>query len=501
MSVNGNIMTLTRWIFIGVTGVGALCCQAEVHWPQFRGPNGQGVAGIGNPPVHFNTSSNVMWGTPIPPGHSSPCIWERRIFLTTFQGGKLHTQAHDRFTGARLWQTGAPSDRIEKTQPFHGPASPTPLACSNLVISYFGSFGILCYDHDGKELWRKPLPTPKNQYGTASSPFLYRDWVMLTLDSDDKNSKMIAMRTQDGGVVWETARPDFTANWSTPMLWQHDGREDLVVLGSRRLMAYDPNTGKERWSLEGFSPETIGVPACGEGLLFVSAANRTGGHTDKYEGILWSQALDLDKNEDEQIQRSEVPQDFPWLMRPGLPTDNPGYAAGSLASRFTSIDTDKDEAVTENEWEAYARQWGSRFAPSLKAIRPGPGGELTASEVVWQLRRGIPEIPSPLYYRGKLYLVRDGGILQCVHPTTGRVLYEGRVGASGTFCASPVAANGRIYLASHPGTIVVLDASTDSLTVLARNELKEKIWATPALVENTIYVRTEKHLFAFSTRE
>jgi outer membrane protein assembly factor BamB len=101
--------------------------------------------------------------------------------------------------------------------------------------------------------------------------------------------------------------------------------------------------------------------------------------------------------------------------------------------------------------------------------------------------------------RNKLYLVRDGGIIQCVAPATGDVLYDGRVGASGAYCASPVAAGGRIYLASHPGTVVVLDASTDAVTVLARNELSERIWATPALVENTIYVRTEKHLFAFST--
>jgi outer membrane protein assembly factor BamB len=264
------------------------------------------------------------------------------------------------------------------------------------------------------------------------------------------------------------------------------------------LIAYEPNTGKERWWVEGFSPETIGVPVCGDGLLFVSAANRTGGHTDKYQGILWSQVLELDRNGDKQIQRSEVPQDFPWLMRPGLLTDNPGYAAGSLTSRFASIDTDKDGVLTEVEWEAHARQWGARFAPTLKAIRPGPGGDLTSSHVAWQLRRGIPEIPSPLYYRSRLYLVRDGGGIQCVQPATGEVLYDDRVGASGTYCASPVAASGRIYLASHPGTVVVLDATTVALKVLARNELKEKIWATPALVEGTIYVRTEQHLYAFS---
>lgn len=490
---------IARWLLVGMASATTWVSQAQPHWPQFRGPNGQGVLDTAAPPVHFHAASNLVWSAGLPPGHSSPCIWGERIFLTAFMGGKLQTHAYDRLSGKPLWQQEVPAAQIEKTQPFNNPASPTPVADAERVVVYFGSYGLICYDHVGKELWRKPLPALKNQYGTASSPLLYRDSVILLLDSDDKNSQILALRVQTGEVAWKAVRASFTANWSTPMLWEHGAESDLVVLGSRRLVAYEPHTGKERWSVEGFSPETIGVPVCGEGLLFVSAANRTGGHTDKYQGILWSRVVELDKNGDNQIQRSEVPPDFPWLMRPGLPADNPGYAAGSLASRFASIDTDKDGVLTEAEWEAYARQWGARFAPSLKAIRPGPSGDITASHVVWQLRRGIPEIPSPLYYRNKLYLVRDGGIIQCVRPATGDVLYDGRVGASGAYCASPVGAGGRIYLASHPGTVVVLDAGTDSLTVLARNELSEKIWATPALVENTIYVRTEKHLYAFSS--
>ncbi len=185
-------------------------------------------------------------------------------------------------------------------------------------------------------------------------------------------------------------------------------------------------------------------------------------------------------------------------MRPGLPKENPGYAAGSLVSRFTSIDTDKDGTLTEQEWEAYARQWGARFAPALKAIRPGARGDLTSTHVAWQLRRGIPEIPSPLYYRGRLYLVRDGGMVECIRPGTGEVLYEERLGVPGVYCASPVAAAGRIYTASYSGAIVVMDGASESLSVLAKNELGENIWATPALVEDTLYVRTARHLHAFA---
>ena len=493
-----NIVTFVKRSLVGISSLAAVGCSAQPCWPQFRGPNSQGVVETAHPPVHFNATTNIVWRTVLPPGHSSPCIWGQRIFLTSFEEGKLETHAYDRATGIRLWQQVAPAEKIEKVQPFNSPASSTPVANAERVVVYFGSYGVLGYDHDGKERWRQALPTLKNQYGTASSPALYRDWVVLVLDSDDKNSKLVALRIQDGAIAWQTDRPLFAANWSTPMIWDHDRQQDLVVLGSKRLMAYDPDSGKERWWVDGFSPETIGVPAFGDGLLFVSAANRTGGHTDKYQGIRWDQALELDKNNDQKIQRSEVPADYLWIMRPDYPTNNPGYAAGTLLSRFNGIDSDKDGALSEAEWAAYALQWGTRFAPSLKAIRPGATGDLTQSHVAWQLHRGIPEIPSPLFYRGRLYVVRDGGVVQCIRAASGEVIYEERVGASGGYCASPVAASGRIYLASHPGTIAVLDGTTEKLNVLARNELRERIWATPALVENTIYVRTEQHLYAFS---
>lgn len=187
------------------------------YWPQFRGPNSQGVTESAHPPLDFSATSNVVWNTAVPPGYSSLCIWGRRIFLTSFEEGKLETRAYDRATGKRLWQQPAPVEQIEKVQPINSPASSTPVANAERVCGYFGSYGALCYVHNGKELWRKPLPTPKNQYGNASSPALYREWVVLVLDSDDKDSKLIALQIQDGAIAWQTDRPLFSANWSPPM--------------------------------------------------------------------------------------------------------------------------------------------------------------------------------------------------------------------------------------------------------------------------------------------
>ena len=151
--------------------------------------------------------------------------------------------------------------------------------------------------------------------------------------------------------------------------------------------------------------------------------------------------------------------------------------------------------------ESLCRPMG-RSIRALAESDPARGSRRsTQSHVAWQLRRGIPEIPSPLCSRGRLYLVRDGGLVQCVRPGTGEVIHEDRLGVGGSYCAPPLAASGRIYLVSHAGTVVVLDGTSDRLQMLATNLLGGKIWATPALAENTLYVRTEKHLYAFSARQ
>ena len=115
---------------------------------------------------------------------------------------------------------------------------------------------------------------------------------------------------------------------------------------------------------------------------------------------------------------------------------------------------------------------------------------------MWQQSRGVPEVPTPLVYDGRIYVVRNGGIVHCRDPSDGGQLFRGRLGAIGGYYASPVAADGKIYFDSERGVVTVL-ASGDRLDVLARNKLGEPIMATPALVDGKIYVRTDVHLYAF----
>jgi outer membrane protein assembly factor BamB len=131
------------------------------------------------------------------------------------------------------------------------------------------------------------------------------------------------------------------------------------------------------------------------------------------------------------------------------------------------------------------------------AVRPGTEGEVSQSNIVWSERRGVPGVPSPLYYNGRLYTVQNGGIVFCRAAKTGELVYSGRLGALGYYYSSPVAADNKVYIASEEGVVSVLDTG-DVLKVLAANKLDGGILATPAIVDGSIYVRTETHLYAFS---
>jgi outer membrane protein assembly factor BamB len=161
-------------------------------------------------------------------------------------------------------------------------------------------------------------------------------------------------------------------------------------------------------------------------------------------------------------------------------------------------DGNKDGLVTKGEWDATLAFLRSN-EDNVQAIRPGGSGDSSSSHVAWKASRGISEMPSPLFYRGRLYFVRNGGMVTSYTPDSGRVVLDRqRLGTLGQYVASPIAADGRIYAASETGTIVVFRAG-DTLEVVARNDLGESITATPAIADHKLYVRTANHLWAFGS--
>ena len=480
-------------------------------WNQFRGPNGSGVAVGCRPPIQIGPEV-LVWKRSIPSGLSAPVIWDDLIFLTGMDAGRLVTIGINRVDGSEAWRVPAPEVRIEKVHKANHPAAPTPLVDADRLYVYFGSYGLLCYDHAGKELWRRAIPTPRTLYGVATSPVAHGKNLILILD-DDRNlpdsklsrSKLAAFRKEDGAVVWETERPLQRSSWSTPTVFRYEGGEDLVVLGAGRVCGYDPRTGAEKWFATGFSRETIAVPVAGKEEVYVSSAQLGGGADDKVDPEpFWAAVLRFDQNGDGKLARDEITEQFTWILRPELPLGHPGFGIPlprqpderrkRQEGIFGWVDADKDGFWTKEEYAGHLA--GRKGRPLLMAIRPGGTGNVTESHVSWELNRSIPEVPSPIYYENRIYLARNGGTLAAVDAASGKPLYRGRLAGRGGYSASPVAASGRLYLLSDDGVISVV-RSGGEFELVHHHELSEPASVTPAIDVDTLYVRGEKHLWAF----
>jgi len=194
-------------------------------------------------------------------------------------------------------------------------------------------------------------------------------------------------------------------------------------------------------------------------------------------------------------------------MRPDLTRDNPGYGLGGAAGNKDTLDRvmelldkDKSGGISEAEWGEGMPRFTSRLEPTLLAVHPGATKDARPSHVAWEIHHGIPEVPSLLYCRGRLYLMRDGGLLTCLDASSGKELFRERIGAGGQYLASPIAAGDKVLVASVPGIVTVIQAD-DKLKILTRRDFGEKIFATPAIAENRIYLRTLGHLYALGERD
>lgn len=476
--------------------------QEKINWNQFRGPNGQGIAKDAHIPVNFSPESNILWKTAIGPGQSSPVIWDDRIFLTEYESTnemKLTTLSIDRTDGRILWRQVVQAETKQNRHPMNSPVSATPTADEKHVYVYFPTYGLICYDHVGNRVWHRNIDTPKNHFGTATSPILHDDNVILLLDGNDGTSRLLAVNRDSGNTAWQQPRSLFRAGWSTPMIWRNGDTEELIVLGFKRLTSYKPSTGEEIWWAGGFSPETMGVPVTGEGLLFTSAAAMAGRGDDKWDAPRTWKAITerFDRNNDNQIERGEMTEGFTIPLRLDLPTDNPGWGVPTSNMEWIMgfFDKDKNRIIDQDEWLKTMSSFSMDSQPTLLAICPGATGDARKSHVVWEIHQGLPETPSILYTQGKLYLLRDGGQLTCLEAATGKELFREKIGASGQYVASPIVAGDKLVVASVSGTVTVLQVD-DKLNILAKNNFKEKIFATPAIAENKIYLRTTENLYA-----
>ncbi len=452
---------------------------AAADWTQFRGPNGAGISGSKGLPEHFDLQKNVVWKTPLPPGHSSPVFSNDRIFVTAVENERLFTICMDRVSGKVLWRREAPRERRESFQPTNGPASPSPVTDGSNVYVFFGDFGLLSYGPDGNERWRLPMGPFNNANGHGSSPILADGKLVLICDQDT-GSYLLALDPASGHVLWKTMRPEYTRGYATPAVYRpKTGPAELIVPGSFEVASYLLETGEKLWWVRGMAWQLKSVPVIDRDRIFVNGWEIGGdeqqhGKIPDFAKIL----AEYDKDHDGKLSAAEMPAGFPY-------------------DKFIESDLDHDGHIDQREWEFY--QTRNSAENNVVAIRAGGRGDVTKSHVLWRYRKALPNTASPLLYQGVLYLLRDG-ILTSLNPENGEVYKQARLtGALGFYWASPVAADGRIFVVSEEGKIVVLRADAN-WEILAISNLDEDTFATPAILDGRIYVRTREALYCFAKK-
>lgn len=420
--------------------------------------------------------STQQWRVPLASGHSTPCVSGDAIFLTTFEDKHLATVALDRRTGQQRWKQVAPTTRIELYHSTSSPAAATPACDGERVYLFFGSYGLLCYDLTGKLVWSREMGPFQDEFGAASSPILVDGKVIVSADHD-QDSFVMALDAATGETIWKTDRPSFTRSYATPVAFTVGGRRQIIVAGALQLAAYDADDGKKLWWVNGLARIVNTTPAQALGFLYVATWS-PGGDTDSRVSMEpWPQAAKkLDANGDGKLSREEV--------------NDP-----EVLDRFFRIDLNQDKTLEESEWTKYARVF-ELAQNTLLAIQPGGSGDQTEKAVVWEYRKGLPYVPSPLVYRGVLYMVKAGGIFTALDAQSGRLLKQLRLPSNEGYYASPVAGDGKIYLAGEPGVLTVVSAGPKAAVISSR-DFAERTMATPVIADGQIYVRTEKALYCF----
>ena len=473
------------WALVaGWCGSVALAADAPLVWPQFRGPNGSGVAADDQkPPVQVGPDKNVKWKVPVPSGLSSPIVAGDKLVLTAFENDKLYTIAYDRATGQEAWRAGAPAKSIEPFyKPDGSPAASTPVTDGQRIIAYFGSCGLVCYDLAGKELWKFELPVAGSagDFGTGTSPIL-ADGKVIVVRDEVQNSRIIAVDATTGKPAWETKRRS-VSSYCTPVAWETPAGKQIAAAGHAQMCGYDLATGEEKWSLSGLPSGCCSSPVVADGTLYFAGWS-PGGPDSDFQMPAFDEILkDGDTDKDAKISKAEADKTM-------------------LKNFFDSTNMNKDSHVSRDEWDNLLK-YMSEGKNSAFALKAGGQGDVTESSVLWKQTKGLPYIASAILYRGQYVMVKDGGIVTALDAQSGKDIYTKRAIASGSYYASPVAAGGHIYFVSlADGAITVLRAGAKQPEVVAENPpLAERVAATPAIADNTLYVRGEKHLYAFGNK-
>jgi outer membrane protein assembly factor BamB len=388
--------------FIVVVTVAASAALAQV--PQFRGPGGLGVADAKNLPVQWSEQENIRWKIALPGrGLSGPVIADGRVYVTActgFEQKRLHVLCFDVKTGKQVWERQFWATGTTLCHPKTNMAAPTPVTDGQRVYALFATADLACLDTDGNLVWYRSLagdhPTIGNNVGMAASPTLHKDTLIVPMENVGE-SFVAGIDAATGENRWRVSRPR-GINWSTPLVIQNQGRDEVLLQTPGQFTAHDPATGKLLWTWAG-ECAAASSPVLGDGMLFIAGGK-------------------------------------------------------------------------------------------LTALRPGAASE--SPQVLWQNNKLATGYTSPLYYQGLVYTVSGRGVINCAEPGTGKILWSERL--EGEHSASPLGADGKIYVAGEEGVVGVLQAGGEA-KLLATNSLPEKFLASPVAADGALFLRSDKHLY------
>lgn len=451
-------------------------------WPQFRGVNGSGIAGGTDPlPTEFSFEDKVLWKAELGDGIGSAVIVDGRVFNTAYleEGNQFVVFCHDGATGDLLWKKDLPAGELPRITPPNSHCSSTPAADAERVYVYLSTLGLIAFDaKSGDEVWRHELPMPAflMDWGPGASPIIYEGKVIFAQD-DDLASFVMALDAKTGEQLWRTDRSDMLAGYSLPVLCTANGRTDLVVSGSGKMKGYDPETGKELWACNSLLRTIMTSPVVHDDLIYMAVQSYGDPtRTLKFALLQW-----LDTNQDGMLARDETPKEF--------------------HEKFDRSDKNKDALIDEVEIETAFQHPDNMVGGgnTIQAVRGGGNGDVTKTHVVWNIDNKSPSnLASPLVFNNRVHVVKSGGISSCFDATTGEEVWgRTRLRNFGDYYASPIAADGKVYIAGRNGFVVVLDDAPE-LSVLAKNDIGEEIIATPSVADGRLYIRTRESVFCIS---
>jgi outer membrane protein assembly factor BamB len=414
-------LTLTVALFAAATAVHA------GNWPQWRGPDMNGVSAETNLPVSWTTEENVTWKLPMPAwSGSTPAIWGEHIFLNVAEGDNLELWCVDRNKPAVLWKKHLSGGNVKMRK--QNMSSPSPLTDGKTVWVMTGTGILKAFDFKGNELWMRDIQKDYGKFGLnwgyASTPLLHENALFVQVlhgNNTDDPSYILRLDKASGKTVWRVERPTTAIRespdaYTTPMLVRAGKNLELVISGGDYVTGHDLATGKELWRGGGFNVD-----------------------------------------------------------------NNPAYrviASSVVAGDIVYVPT--------------------RVKP-LQAFRAGGRGDITNSHRVWSFQNG-PDVPTPVTDGKYFYSINDRGIVYCLDARTGAEIYGGQRLKPGTYSASPVLADGKIYITNEEGLTSVIKAGPQ-FEILAENALNDYCLSSPAISDGQMFIRTTTHLWAIGKRQ